>query len=341
MNDRSTLRIAGRRAALQSAIRTGDAPAAARAAARLRLPATELSASELTRGREARRTLGLAIIKARLPKSAAAPTLSASVVAPRRRDRRRALLSALLVLAILLLFISSGGPGGSEAGSPQDPLPDPQQTQVERLIQVSRGRTVALPPVVAVVVPSQTPTPTPEPSQTESATPQPTVTAKTTAPTRTATPRPTSGIAAGGAGGSGAGGAGGTGGSGSGGAGGTGGSGSGGAGGGSGSGTGFPTLAPLPPFPPSGFGRFSIIVLDGSTGRPIPGACVVIGTQNCLPSAPHTDINGQWSVDIPATTQTTLWDLYFSKAGYVFERRQLGLAAGRTVTFTILLRRSR
>jgi hypothetical protein len=133
------------------------------------------------------------------------------------------------------------------------------------------------------------------------------------------------------------------GGSGAGGAGATGGTGAGGSGGGLGAGSGglgFPTPQPLPPVPPPGFGRFSILVLDAFNNRPIPGACVVIGTQNCLPSAPHTDVNGLWSVDIPATTQTTLWDLYFSKPGYVFDRRQLGLAAGRTVTFTILLRRS-
>lgn len=335
MNDAQTLKLAGRRAALHSAIRSGDAVYAARAAARLRVPLADLTVAELKGAREARRTLGRAIVKARLPRREEQPLMTGiAIPAPLPGSRRRLLIAALAVLGLLLL-LGGGGPAGS-SGSPDEAAVEQQQeqqTQQDQLLLVSRGRTVALPPLVAVVVPSATPTPAP----TASATPAPrptaalaTATAQGTA-RRTATPGPTgAGTGAGGTGGTGVGG---------GGSGGTG-TGGGGTGGGTGSGTGFPTPAPLPPVPPPGFGRFQILVVDAFTGRPIPGACVIIGTQSCDPSQPHTDANGHWAIDIPATTRTTLWDLYTSKPGYVLQRQQLGLAAGQTVVFTIRMRRS-
>jgi len=333
MNDAQTLKVAARRAALHAAILSGDAITAARAAARLRVPLADLTPAEVRRAREARRTLGRAIVKARLPRRDEQPLATGmAITAPLPGSRRRAVIAALAALALLLLFIGSGRPAGS-SGAPDEAAVEPQQqqTQLDRPVLVSRGRTVALPPLAVVA-----PTATPAPTATATPAPQPTAavataTAQGTA-RRTATPGPTgAGAGTGGTGGTGAGSGGG--GSGS-------GSGSGGAGGGSGTGTGFPTPAPLPPVPPPGFGRFSIIVLDAFTNRPIPGACVIIGTRSCDPSQPHTDANGRWAVDIPATTMTTYWDLYFSKPGYVFALRQLGLAAGQTVTYTILLRRS-
>jgi len=63
------------------------------------------------------------------------------------------------------------------------------------------------------------------------------------------------------------------------------------------------------PSQPPGFGRFQIIVLDAFTNRPIPAACVMIGTQSCNPSQPAADANGVWAADVPATSQTTLWDI--------------------------------
>jgi hypothetical protein len=317
-------------------MRSGDAIFAARAAARVRVPLAQLSVAELLRAREARRTLGRAIVKARLPHRVEQPLQTGiAIPAPAPGSRKRALLAALGVLAILLLLIGDSGSSGS-SGSPEEAAAEPQQqqTQVDRIVVVSRGRTVALPPVIVAIAPTATPTPAPTASATPA--PEPTkalATAGTGTAARTASPRPTgtgSGAGSGGTGATGAGGGGSGGGSGGGG---------GGAGGGSGSGTGFPTPQPLPPVPPAGFGRFQIIVLDAFTNRPIPGACVIIGTQSCDPSQPHTDANGRWAVDIPATTRTTLWDIYFSKPGYVFERRQLGLAAGQTVVFTILMRR--
>ncbi|HEY3218454.1 MAG TPA: hypothetical protein VGK15_05145 [Candidatus Limnocylindria bacterium] len=332
MNDSQTLRLAARRAALFAAVRSGDAIFAARAAARIRVPLAQLSAAELLRAREARRTLGRAIVKARLPRRDEQPLHTGiAIPEPRPGSRRRALLAALVVLGLLLLLVGNGGSSGS-SGSPDQAAAEPQkeQTRQEQALIVSRGRTVALPPVIVAVAPSSTPAPT----ATATPAPEPT-TARATAGTgttvRTATPGPIgSGSGSGGTGGTGAG---------SGGSGGGSGSGSGGAGGGSGGGVGFPTAAPLPPVPPPGFGRFQIIVLDALTGKPVPGACVIIGTQSCDPSQPHTDANGMWAVDIPATTLTTYWDVYFSKPGYLFERRQLGLAAGQTVKFTILIRR--
>ncbi len=320
MNDADTLRLASRRAALYTAMRSGDAIFAARAAARVRVPLAQLSAAELLRAREARRTLGRAIVMARLPHRVEQPLQTGiAILEWRSGSRKRALLAALGVLAILLLLIGDSGSLGS-SGAPDEAAAEPQQqqTQVDQILLVSRGRTVALPPVIVAVAP--TATPTPAPTATATPAPEPTkavATAGTGTAPRTASPRPTGTGSGGGSGGTGATGAG------SGGSGGGSGSGSGGAGGGSGSGTGFPTPQPLPPVPPPGFGRFQIIVLDAFTNRPIPGACVIIGTQSCDPSQPHTDANGRWAVDIPATTRTTLWDIYFSKPGYVFERRQL------------------
>jgi len=338
MNDQTALRIAARRASLYSAIRSADAVTAARAGARLRVTDAPLSRIDVARARDARRVLGRAIIRARLPQSSGGATAVASPLALPRRSRRRAWLALALLPLLLLLLLEGGGPNGL-SGSPDEAVavqPAAVQRTEARVVDISRGRTIALPPEIVVAA---SPSPTPEPSPTPTATPAPASAAPTVAvaaPPRTNTPAPTS-AGAGGAGGGGSGASGGSGsGSGSGGA----GSGGGGSGSGSGSGTGFRTPEPLPPSPPPGFGRFRIIVLDSFTARPIPGACVVIGTQSCDPSAPHTDANGQWAVDIPATTQTTYWDLYFSKPGYFFERRQLGLAAGRTVTFTILLRRT-
>jgi len=336
MNDRDALRLAARRASLYSAVRSGDAILAARAAARMRVPMAGLTAAEVLRAREARRTLGRAIVKARLPKPEPHPLVTGvAITAPKPGSHKRALLAALTVLALLLLLVGDGGSSGSpsSADEAQPEQQEPPQVVAERIVQQSRGRTVALPPVVVEAQPTSTPEPTPDPTASPtpapSARPTSTATPGNAAARRTSSPGPT---------GSGSG-AGGTGGTGSGGSGGGSGSGSGGSGSGSGSGTGFPTPAPLPPVPPPGFGRFQIIVYDAVNGRPIPGACVVIGTPNCDPSAPHTDINGRWAVDIPATSATTYWDLHFSKPGYVFETRQLGLAAGRTVTFTIFMRR--
>ncbi len=332
MNDAQTLKLAARRAALHSAIRSGDAITAARAAARLRVPLAELTVAELRRAREARRTLGRAIVKARLPRREEQPLVTGiAIPPPLPGSRRRAIIAALAALALLLLLIGSGAPKGAP-GAPDEAAVELQQQQTQdQLLVVSRGRTIALPPVLAVAASA-----TPAPTATATPAPQPTsavatATAQGTA-RHTATPGPTG--AGGGSGGTGATGTGG------GGSGGGSGSGSGGAGGGSGSGTGFPTPAPLPPVPPPGFGRFQIIVLDQFTNRPIPGACVIIGTQSCDPSQPHTDANGRWAVDVPATTLTTYWDLYFSKPGYIFALRQFGLAAGQTANYTVFLRRS-
>lgn len=87
-------------------------------------------------------------------------------------------------------------------------------------------------------------------------------------------------------------------------------------------------------------GLFNIVVFDASTGRPLNGVCVVVGTASCVPGAPHTDASGRWSADIPVTAATTDWDMSFIKTGYVTLKRKLQLVAGGTVTYQIFLRRS-
>ena len=78
---------------------------------------------------------------------------------------------------------------------------------------------------------------------------------------------------------------------------------------------------------------------DNTTGRPLPDVCVVIGTANCGPTAPHTDASGRWSADVAASSNSTLWDLYFIKTGYQRQFRQITLPGGVSRTYIIFMRR--
>lgn len=315
MNERDTLRYASRRAALREAIRTGDAPMAARAAARIRVAGAPLVAAELALAREARRVLGRAIVNARLPKQERAPLARVEAISAPRPSRRRHAYVAAALAAALLVFLLGGsglGPAGEPGGAPPAAAADQQRVA---LVSHSLGRTISLPAEVVAVQESPTPAPTEAPTASPAA--QPTTapaTAGSGSGARTGTPAPT---------GTGAGG-GGTG------------------GGGIGILPRTPTPAPTrtPVVPPPGFGRFSVIVLDASNGRPLPDVCVVLGTSSCDPGTPHTDLNGRWSADVPVTAGSTNWDMSFMRAGYRTQKRLLTLAAGRTVTFQILLRRT-
>jgi hypothetical protein len=80
-------------------------------------------------------------------------------------------------------------------------------------------------------------------------------------------------------------------------------------------------------------------VLDSRTFQPIPGVCIVLGA-SCGPNSPRTDTGGRWSADVPVTSTTTYWDVYFVKDGYVTRYDRLSLPPGTTRSFTILLRRT-
>jgi uncharacterized membrane protein YgcG len=321
MNDLDARRYAARRAVLASAIRDGNAPLAARAAARLRLPQAALGAAEFVRARDLRRTLGRAIVNARVPERPPQPLVRVAAISAPVPSRRKYAYAAVAVAAAVLLFLgpgSVGPPGGTPAGAPPTAAAEPERVA---LLPRSRGRTIVAPPEIVAVQESPTPAPTAQPSASPDAT---AAAAATTGsgPARTGTPAPSGRGGTGGGGGS---------------------------GGGGGGGllpptptpTPAPTIpAPTPPVPPAGFGRFNVVVLDASTGRPIPDACVVVGTASCAVGQPHTDASGRWTADVPVTNASTPWDMQFIKTGYFAQSRSITLSARQTVTFQIRLRPS-
>lgn len=307
-----TRRYVARRATLQEALRDGDTVLAARAASRLRLDGFALSSTEFARARKVRHTLGLALLKARLTKRLPQqPHASSAIAAPRRRSRW--LIAALaLSTALLLLLLITGAPELGGGSAPPAAFAPETEPRVLPATILSRGRTISL--VAEVVAVEETPTPAP-----------------TVVPTDTPRPVVTSSPGRGSGGGS------------------TGGSGSGnsGSGGNGGTGNARPTTTPTPspaptatpPVPAAGFSRLNVIVYDNTTGRPLEDVCVVIGTTNCGPTAPHTDASGRWSADVAASSNSTLWDMNFIKAGYRPQPRQITLPGGVSRTYIIFLRR--
>jgi hypothetical protein len=313
MNDRDAMRLAARRAALHASIRDGDAQAAARAAARLRVPGARLTAQELTFARDTRAALGRALIAARLPRPAPLAAPAPEVVRARAIPWKRLAIALAVISALIFLVLGPGGePGGKPEGDASAVVPDVTRSQV--LAQVSRGRSAitTAPQVVAAAEPSAEPTavPTEAPSAAPSA---------------------------------GAGGAGGAGGS---------ASGAGGGGGGIGIGTGpglitVPTPRPTttPRVPPAGYGRIQIIVLDRQTLRPVPDTCVSFGSLTCTTITAgdktalsyRTDENGRWSLDVPLGAPTVSYDMLFFKLGYRVDIEKITLRRGGTVVKTVFL----
>jgi hypothetical protein len=314
INERDALRLAARRTALHASIRAGDASATARAAARLRVPGVRLSAREIAIARDTRAALGRALIAARLPRPAP------MVAAPRDPATKGAipwkrLAIALAVICGLVFMVL--GPGGAPGGKPEGDVSAavaPDVTRPQPLVQLSRGRSAvtSAPEVVAVAEPSAEPT---------------------AAPTEAPTAAPSAG----------AGGTGGAGGS---------ASGSGGGGGGIGIGTGpglitLPTPRPTstPRFPPPGYGRLTIIVLERATNRPVADTCVSFGSLTCTTITAgdrtalnyRTDANGRWSLDIPLGAPTVSYDMLFFKLGYRVEVGKVTLRRGGSVVRTVYL----
>ncbi len=316
MSERDTLRLAARRAALHASVRDGDARAAARAAARLRVPGARLTAQEITLARDTRAALGRALVAARIPRPELplpAPT-GGAVRSTWMPWRRLAVIAAVLFGLIFLVLGPGGEVGGKPEGDAAAVVPDLTRPQV--LAQVSRGRSTvtAAPQVVVVAEPSAEPTGAP-----------------TEAP-----------IAAPSAGAGGTGGAGGS------------ATGVGGGGGGIGIGTGpglitlaTPRPTTTPRVPPPGYGRLTVIVLDARTLRPVPDTCVVFGSLTCTtmtyePSGStilsyRTDDNGRWSLDVPLGAPTVNYDMLFFKLGYRVQTATVTLRRGGSVVKTVFL----
>ena len=313
MNDRDAMRLAARRAALHASIRDGNAQAAARAAARLRIPGARLTAQEITFARDTRAALGRALIAARLPRPAPPPAPAPAVVRARAIPWKRLAIALAVISGLIFLVLGPGGePGGKPEGDASAVVPDVTRPQV--LAQVSRGRSAvtSAPEIVAAAEPSAEPT---------------------AAPTEAPSAAPSAG----------AGGAGGAGGS---------ASGAGGGGGGIGIGTGpglitLPTPRPTttPRVPPPGYGRLTVIVLDSRTRQPVPDACVSFGSLNCTTITAgditalsyRTDANGRWSLDVPLGAPTVSYDMLFFKIGYRVDIEKVTLRRGGTVVKTVFL----
>jgi len=313
MNDRDAMRLAARRAALHASIRDGNAQAAARAAARLRVPGARLTAQEITFARDTRAALGRALIAARLPRPTPPPAPAPAVVRTRAIPWKRLAVALAVISGLIFLVLGPGGaPGGKPEGDASAVVPDVTRPQL--LAQVSRGRSAitSAPEIVAAAQPSTEPT---------------------AAPTEAPSAAPSAG----------AGGTGGAGGS---------ASGAGGGGGGIGIGTGpglitLPTPRPTttPRVPPSGYGRIQIIVLDRQTLRPVPDTCVSFGSLTCTTITAgdrtalnyRTDVNGRWSLDVPLGAPTVSYDMLFFKLGYRVDIEKITLRRGGTVVKTVFL----
>jgi hypothetical protein len=308
------LRFTARRATLRAALRDDDVRAAARAASRLRINGYPITPDELARARAVRRTLGLALIKARMPKPVAnAHEQQAALPSVAGRSWRRVLAAAAAALLVLIaLFVFGGGepPGGGAAAAQ---VVEPQRVQ---LLTQSRGRTISLPQEI-IVEASPTPTPTPEPTVQPTTAPV-AIVAPSSRPAGTPAPSPGSGGSVGSGTGTGSG---------------TG------SGSGSGVGLGTPAPSPTPRVPPPGFSRLNVIVYDATTRRPLEDVCIVIGTPDCGPTAPHTAADGRWSADVAASSAATQWQLIYMKTGYATVLQQITLPGGVSRTYIIYLRR--
>lgn len=89
-----------------------------------------------------------------------------------------------------------------------------------------------------------------------------------------------------------------------------------------------------------GFTRISVTVLDGRTFLPIADVCVLLNDRICTPTKTHTDSRGKWSDDIPVSTATVFWDIYFVKVGYATTTRRVTLESQRTIQLQVFLFRT-
>jgi len=257
--------------------------------------------AELAEARAARARLGRALREARrrkwlggpaivqrvprietpLPRSWPVQSISNVVVA----------LATIGALAVLILVPQIRPPEAAAPAAAPELVAARVQVVESRL--GGRGRTTAA--VAFVAEPSPTPAPTASPVPSPSA--EPTVAPRrSSAPVPVATPGGQPSGAPGGV------------------PGGTPGGVPGGQPGGTGAATPIPVLrAPLSPFvtpPPAGFGRVTLLVVNGVNGEPLQDVCIVLGTGRCGPSSFYTNAEGIWFQDLPKEA-ATLWEIRF------------------------------
>ena len=133
-SERDLRRYAARRASLSVALREGHVGAAARAASRLRVDGFRIPREEFARARAVRRTLGLALVNARIARPAAVASRATPIVA---RGRPWRALVAVLAAAAALLLVLLFAPNDQARGGGSAPPALPAETQ--RAPQVDKG----------------------------------------------------------------------------------------------------------------------------------------------------------------------------------------------------------
>ena len=68
-------------------------------------------------------------------------------------------------------------------------------------------------------------------------------------------------------------------------------------------------------------------MIDSSTGKGIPGVCLVPGSLECDSSSHYSDADGYWWIDV---TTGAYWDIRFQGAGYRVSRIRV-YAGGREI----------
>src|SRR5439155_12650676 len=139
-SERDLRRYAARRASLSVALREGHVAAAARAASRLRVSGFQVPREEFARARDVRRTLGLALVNARIARPAVVTARPIASVARRRPWRA---LAAVLAAATALLLVLLFAPDEQARGGGSAPPALPAQTQRALTVVTSRGRTIS------------------------------------------------------------------------------------------------------------------------------------------------------------------------------------------------------
>jgi len=75
------------------------------------------------------------------------------------------------------------------------------------------------------------------------------------------------------------------------------------------------------------FTRIRGRVIDSSTGKGIPGVCLVPGSLECDSTSHYSDADGYWWIDV---TTGAYWDIRFQGGGYRTSRIRV-YAGGREV----------
>ena len=106
---------------------------------------------------------------------------------------------------------------------------------------------------------------------------------------------------------------------------------------GGGGGFGSPGPGATPSTPPLGFGRLTVFVTDATSGQPLRGVCVSVGSTECKA---FTDQQGKWSADIQLPAPRVPFDLGFSVTAYQNGFTQATLIQGQEVTVRVALKRA-